>query len=245
MIEAPWSDHWRFPEGVTYLNHGSFGPAPRSVRAAQRRWREAMDDQPMDFYTRRHEPAWRAARAAVAAFVGSPPERLALVDNATYAMNVVAKAFPLQPRDEVLATDHVYGAVRRIWQRACDAADAEWREVRLPSAIESSEQIRDAIVAAMNERTRLLVISHITSATALLLPLEAILAEAKRRNIAVCIDGPHAVAQIDLNLAELGCDFYCRPVATSGSRRRSERALFTRRNRGSPTCSRRFRVGAC
>ncbi len=163
----------------------------------------------MDFYTRRQESAWRVARGELASFLGAEEQRLTLVDNATYAMNIVANGFPLAAGDEVLATDHVYGAVRRIWQRACERQGAAWRELQLPAAIESAEQVADCVISSFTDSTRLLVISHITSATALLLPLKPIIAAAQARDIAVCIDGPHAVAQVDLSLDELGCDFYC------------------------------------
>ena len=124
-------------------------------------------------------------------------------------MNVVANSFALGSQDEVLLTDHEYGAVLRIWQRACRAAGAaEPIIASLPTKVESADQVVDAIFAAATDRTRLLIVSHITSPTAVILPVQKICDEARRRGIAVVIDGPHAPAQAPLAIDALGCDFY-------------------------------------
>jgi isopenicillin-N epimerase len=206
---ALWRSQWRLTPGVIYLNHGSFGPPPQSVQAARRAWQEQMDSQPMEFFVRRLEPAWFDARSRMAKFVGADERNLAFVENATSAMNVVAHSVRLAPGDEIVLTDHEYGAVERIWRRAVAASDAELRTAKLPFPIRSAEDVVAAIFTATSPRTRLLVVSHITSATAVTLPVQTIVAEAQRRGIATCIDGPHAVAQLPLELDRLGCDFYC------------------------------------
>jgi len=207
---AYWRSQWNLAPGVTYLNHGSFGPPPRPVQAARRAWQEQMDAQPMDFFFRRLEPAWFESRRRLAGLLGADERNLVFAENATAAMNVLAHSLPLRPGDEVLLTDHEYGAVQRIWRRAAEAVDgAAMRTAKLPLPIEAADQVVEAIFAAATERTRLLVVSHITSPTAITLPVEPIVAEAKRRGILVCVDGPHAVAQLPLDLERLGCDFYC------------------------------------
>jgi isopenicillin-N epimerase len=196
--------------GVTYLNHGSFGPPPREVQAARRRWQAQLDSQPMDFFDRRYEEAWFGARERVAEFIGADPQNLIFAENATAAMNVIAHSLELGPSDNVVLTDHEYGAVRRIWDRAVRQSGAGGvRVATLPVPVQSAEQIVDAILGATDPRTRLLVVSHITSPTAIILPVAEIVQAARRRGIATCIDGPHAVAQLQLNLEQLGCDFYC------------------------------------
>src|SRR6476619_715934 len=133
--DAAWSrlkDHWTLAPGTIYLNHGSFGLPPNLVREARQQWQDVMDSQPMDFFVRRLEPAWRQARDRLAAFVAAPPSDLIFVENATVGMNIVADSFPLNAGDEVLLTDHEYGAVKRIWQRACEPARASVRVVELP-----------------------------------------------------------------------------------------------------------------
>jgi isopenicillin-N epimerase len=207
---AYWRSQWNLAPGVSYLNHGSFGPPPQPVQAARRAWQEQLDAQPMEFFVRRLEPAWFQARRRLAGLIGADERNLIFAENATAAMNVLAQSLPLRSGDEILLTDHEYGAVQRIWRRAVEQVDgATVRVVRLPLPIESAEQVTEAIFAAAGDRTRLLVVSHITSPTAVTLPVAAIAAEAKRRGILMCIDGPHAVAQLPLDLERLGCDFYC------------------------------------
>jgi isopenicillin-N epimerase len=123
-------------------------------------------------------------------------------------MNIVADSFPLAPGDEVLLTDHEYGAVERQWRRACEKAGATLKVVALPLPFRSREETADAILAAATERTRLIVVSHVAFATPVVLPVSEICRLARERGIAVAIDGPHAVAQIPLDIGGIGCDFY-------------------------------------
>ena len=209
--DRDWSDlaaHWQLREDTIYLNHGSFGLAPNSVRYKRREWIRRLDEQPMDFFLRQLEPALEKARTETAEFVGTVKENLVFADNATYAMNVVARSFKLEPGDEVLINNHEYGAVLQIWQRACEEQGATLVCVKLPERFESKDQIVDAFLAGATEKTRLAVFSHITSATALLMPAKEICSAFRERGIATCIDGPHAPAHIDLNIDQLDCDFY-------------------------------------
>lgn len=205
----PISDEWSFPEGVIYLNHGSFGPSPRCVREARQAWTETLERQPMDFYLRRMETELDRAAENVGAFVGADANDLLFCDNATVAMNIVANSFPLQAGDEVLFTDQEYGAVLRIWRRACERAQAKAVVQPMSRPITSADEQVAALISGVTERTKLIVVSHITSQTAVILPVEAICREAAKRGIPVCVDGPHALATVDVHLRRLGCDFYC------------------------------------
>jgi isopenicillin-N epimerase len=205
---APIAAQWQIRADTTYLNHGSYGPPPDAVRRARREWIDRLDEQPMDFFNRRFEAALLAARDRLAQFVGAAAENLIFVENATVGMNVVASSFPLDRGDEVLINDHEYGAVLRIWRRACQEAGAILKTVELPLPFTTADETIRAIFAAAGARTRLVIASHITSPTAVTLPIEAICSEARRRGIAVAIDGPHAVAQLPLMLDQLDCDFY-------------------------------------
>lgn len=209
--DAAWAAlkaRWNIRPDTTYLNHGSFGPPPDAVRAARREWLEKLESQPMDFFVRELEPAWLAARDKLARFVGTDAGSLIFVENATVGMNIAADSFALQAGDEVLLTDHEYGAVQRIWQRACDKAGATARTVRLPLPFRSAGETCDAILAAASERTRLIVVSHVTSPTAVILPVAEICRRANECGIPVAIDGPHAIAQVPLDIEGLGCAFY-------------------------------------
>lgn len=200
---------WDLRQDTIYLNHGSFGPPPRVVREAQAAWKQRLDEQPMDFYVRMYEPAYFAACDRLATFVGTTSDNLVFAENATAAMNHVAKSFALRPGDEVLLTDHEYGAVVRIWQRACSESGAAMRTVDLPMPLVDADAVVRCIVATLTPRTRLVVVSHITSPTAVILPVQAICRALHERGVAVAIDGPHAIAQVPLTIDELDCDYYC------------------------------------
>jgi isopenicillin-N epimerase len=209
--DEDWSDfrqQWSIRADTVYLNHGSFGPPPHAVRAARGKWQEQMDCQPMDFFFRKLESAWRAARAELATFLGTSAGNLIFVENATVAMNLVATSFPLKAGDEVALTDHEYGAVRRIWRRRCEHSGATLRTIELPRRFETTDEVVDAVVSQWTDATRLLVISHITSPTAITLPVQEIGRRAKEAGISVCLDGPHAIAQLPLPFEGVECDFY-------------------------------------
>ncbi|MEZ6095597.1 MAG: aminotransferase class V-fold PLP-dependent enzyme [Pirellulaceae bacterium] len=225
-VDEDWAfiaENWDIRSDTTYLNHGSFGPSPRVVREKRAEWIRDLDSQPMDFYVRRLEPLMGEAREKTAQFFGTQPGNFVFVENATFGMNVVAESFPLDSDDEVLLNNHEYGAVHRIWNRRCGKTGSRVASVNLPdSAFESAESLRDALLAGVTPRTRLVVLSHITSAPALIWPLEKIIPAFRERGISVCIDGPHAPAQIELALDNLNADFYvaschkwlCGPLGT-------------------------------
>lgn len=210
-VDEDWEDlvsEYQVRPDTIYLNHGSFGIAPRPVREARREWIDKLDGQPMDFFVRELEPLMAAALERLGIFLNTDSTNLVFAENATSAMNVVANSLELKPGDHVLTNNHEYGAVQRIWQRACDAAGAGHGTVRLPEVFESHEQVVDAIFSAVTDETRLIVISHITSPTALILPVTEICRRASQLNIPVCIDGPHAPAHVPLDLTDIGCAFY-------------------------------------
>lgn len=199
---------WHFAPGITYLNHGSFGPSPAPVLAARERWLRELESNPMDFYVRRLGNLLDDAAARLAAFLKCPADNLIFVPNATVGMNIVAANVPLSAGDEVLLTDHEYGAVVRIWGRACQQTGAKTILARLPLPLASVDEIVEAIFEKASARTRLLVVSHITSPTAVILPIREICQRAREKGILVCVDGPHAPAMVDVDLNSIPCDFY-------------------------------------
>ncbi len=209
--DADWQDiaaQFHVRADTVYLNHGSFGISPQPVRDARRNWIDQLDSQPMDFYVRQMEPLFAKTIGQLGQFLHTDPGNLIFAENATMGMNIVADSFPLQTGDQVLSNNHEYGAVQRIWDRVCQRTGAKHRIARLPESLESPEQVVDCLFAEVTDRTRLIVVSHVTSPTALILPVQAICQRAQTMDIAVCIDGPHAPAHLPLNLNELGCAFY-------------------------------------
>ncbi|HEV7282861.1 MAG TPA: aminotransferase class V-fold PLP-dependent enzyme [Pirellulaceae bacterium] len=163
---------------------------------------------PMRFFDREYEPLWLASRQATAAFVGCDAQDLVLVENATYAMNVIADSLDLPAGSVVTLTDHEYGAVRRIFERRARERDWKLATIQIPLPLESEEQFADSLFAQLPDHCRAVVLSHVTSATAIRFPLETVREELKRRNVLLIVDGPHAPAQIPLDLSALRPDYY-------------------------------------
>ncbi|MGE5192248.1 MAG: aminotransferase class V-fold PLP-dependent enzyme [Deltaproteobacteria bacterium] len=207
--KSRFRDLWALRPGVTYLNHGSFGPSPKVVTAARQRWIEELESEPMDFLVRQMEGHLERARLRLGEAVGTSGDNLIFVDNATFAMNIVAASFPLAPGDEVLATNHEYGAVLRIWRDRCRKTGAKLIVQKLPESFVEPGEVVEEFLRGVTGRTKLIVVSHITSPTALILPVGEICRRAKKQSIRVCIDGPHALAAVPVDIDRLDCDFYC------------------------------------
>ena len=201
-------DQFLLRPDVVFLNHGSFGACPRPVFEAYQAWQLELERQPVEFMGRCFNDLMREAREPLGAYLGAAADDVVYVPNATTGLNIVARSLPLEPGDEVLATDHEYGALDRTWRFVCARCGAKylWQPVPLP--IESAEQVIDAIWSGVTPRTRVLFISHITSPTAIIFPVEELIRRARAANIITVIDGAHAPGQIDLNLQALGADFY-------------------------------------
>jgi len=194
--------------GVVFLNHGSFGACPRPVFEAYQRWQRELERQPVEFLGRRFTHLMAEARAALGAFVGAQADHLVYVPNATTGLNIVARSLPLGAGDEVLSTDHEYGALDRTWRFICSKRGARYVRQAVPLPIESAEQVIDAIWAGVTERTRVLFVSHITSPTAVTLPVADLIRRAREADIITVVDGAHAPGQVPLDLGSLGADFY-------------------------------------
>jgi isopenicillin-N epimerase len=193
--------------GVVYLNHGSFGACPRPVFEAYQAWQLELERQPMAFMRRVGKEVGEA-RQALGAYLGSDADNLVYVPNATMGLNIVARSLDLRPGDEVLSTDHEYGAIERAWQFMCAKHGARYRRQHVPLPLASAEQVVEAIWSGVSERTRVLSFSHITSPTALIMPAVELVRRAREAGILTVIDGAHAPGQIGLYLDALGADFY-------------------------------------
>ena len=193
---------------VVFLNHGSFGATPEPVFAEYLRWQRELERQPVEFLGRRGDGLLDEARAAMATYLGCGRDDLVFVPNATTGVNVVARSLALQPGDEVVATDHEYGACARTWEWYCARQGAHYVQARVGLPLTSPDEVVEAIFAAVTPRTRVIFLSHITSGTALRLPVAAVARRAREAGILMVVDGAHAVGQIDVDLAALDVDFY-------------------------------------
>jgi isopenicillin-N epimerase len=183
--------------GVVYLNHGSFGACPKPVFDVYQEWQRELERQPVRLLARRLQDELGRVRAVLGEYVGAAAEDLALVPNATFAMNAVLRSLPLEPGDEILTSEHEYGAVELLLEFVSKRTGA--RIVRR-SAHE--------IWAGASERTRVIVVSHVTSPTALLLPVEELCRAARAAGVLTLVDGAHAAGHVPLALEALGADFY-------------------------------------
>ncbi|MBU1878202.1 MAG: aminotransferase class V-fold PLP-dependent enzyme [Chloroflexi bacterium] len=193
---------------VIFFNHGSFGACPRPVFEAYQAWQLELERQPVEFLGRRHAALMHEARAALEAFVGAAADDLVYIPNATTGVNIVARSLPLAPGDEVLTTDHEYGAMDRTWRFVCGQRGTRYVRQPVPLPITSVEQVVDAIWAGVTPHTRVLFLSHITSPTAVTLPVTELVHRAREAGLITVIDGAHAPGQVPLDLTALGVDFY-------------------------------------
>ena len=193
---------------VIFLNHGSFGACPRPVFEIYQEWQLELERQPVAFLGRRFAGLMREAREALADFVGADADDLVYVANTTTGLNLIAHSLPLEPGDEVLATNHEYGALDRTWRFMCAKRDAHYIRQPVPSPIYSAQQIVKALWSGVTHRTRVLFFSHITSSTAFITPVADLVRRASQAGIITVVDGAHAPGQVPLDLKELGADFY-------------------------------------
>jgi isopenicillin-N epimerase len=202
--------HWAFAPGLVFFNHGSFGACAQEVLAAQRAWVDEMERNPVHFLGRRSAELLRTARGQLAAELGARSDDLAWMVNATQGVDLVVQSLLRSGRlaagDEVLVTDHEYGACESLLQRASARAGVRVHPVPLPLACDDGE-VLDRIVQALTARTRLLLVSHITSATARRLPVAALAQALRERGVLTLVDAAHAPGQIDLALDAQGADF--------------------------------------
>jgi len=199
---------WTLDSDWLTINHGSYGAAPKPVLAAQQDWCRQMEAQPTRFFSRVFPAAVREAAATLAAFVGAKGEDIAFVTNATEGCNAVLRSLKLRLGDEVLVLTHSYGAVRNTVRYVTELAGAHMTEAALPFPDPDEARVVEALKAALTPRTRLAVLDHITSASALVLPIAAMAALCRASGVPVLIDGAHGPGQVTLDVPALGADWY-------------------------------------
>ena len=195
---------------VTFLNHGSFGACPRPVFERYQAWQMKLERQPVAFLDpARGLSGWlRDARMAMAGQVGVGPDSIVGLTNATEGLNIVAQSLRLAPGDEILTTDHEYAAIDKTFAYVARRSGAKVVTVTIPLPLTDARAFTDTLVAGITPRTRVLFLSHITSATALVFPITNIVAYVRARGILTIIDGAHTPGHIALNLTALDADYY-------------------------------------
>lgn len=200
--------HFQLDPSVTFLNHGSFGATPKPVFREYQRWQRELERQPVEFLGRRFTGLMAEARAALGAYLGTDADNLVYTQNVTISVNIVARSLELGPGDEVLATDHEYGAMDRTWRFLAKERSFHYINQHLELPLTTEAKFIDDFWRGVTPRTRVIFLSHITSPTAIIFPIKEIIRRAREAGILTVIDGAHVPGQLPLPLDSLGADFY-------------------------------------
>ncbi len=193
---------------ITYLNFGSFGACPQPIFEDYQKWQRLLEYDPMQFIGVNGPGFLKASREALAKYVGCESNDLVYVTNPSYGTNIIANSLQLIPGDEILATDLEYGASDKTWSFYCKKTGAKYIRQKINLPIVSKEQFLVDFFSGLSTKTKLIFVSHITSATALIFPVKEICAKARELGIMCFVDGAHAPGQIPLNIQELDPDIY-------------------------------------
>lgn len=199
---------WKLDERVAFLNHGSFGACPTPVLEYQSQLRDAMERNPVRFLVNEYPERLSAVRQQVAQFVNARSEDIVFVNNATSGVNAVLRSLQFRPGDEILTTNHLYGACRNTIDHVCATTGANVVVVNIPFPVVDPRQIVDAVLARASERTRLAVLDHVTSITGLIFPIEQLVSALHRRGIETLVDGAHALGMLPVDITALGASYY-------------------------------------
>lgn len=207
-MNSPFAAHWTLDPAVSFLNHGSFGACPAPVLHTQMLLREELEREPVDFLAATLPQRLDQTREALARFLGADPADLVFVPNATAGVNAVLRSLIFEPEDELLLTTHTYAACRKTLEFVAARTGAHLVVVSLPFPVQSAEQIQSAVLAAVTPRTRLALLDHVTSPTALVLPIADLVRELRAHGVETLVDGAHAPGMVRLDLEQLGAAYY-------------------------------------
>ncbi len=192
--------------GIHYLNHGSFGATPEPVFSEYQRWQRELERQPVEFLSRRVEGLLAESRAALGKYLGTHSNNLVYTQNVTISLNIIARSLELGPGDEVLASDHEYGAMDRMWRFL--SRESGFTYINQLVDLTSHDSFVESFWQGVTSRTRVIFLSQVTSPTAIIFPVREIIQRARAAGIITIIDGAHVAGQLPLQLDSLGADFY-------------------------------------
>jgi isopenicillin-N epimerase len=201
-------DQFLLDPQITYLNHGSFGACPKPVFEVYQRWQRKLELEPVQFLGVELDSNLYQSRQALGNFVNAPTSDIVYIPNATHGVNIIARSLHLTPGDEILSTNHEYGACNFIWDVVCRKSGAVYKQQPIELPLNSADILIDQIWAGVTPRTKVIFVSHITSTTSITLPVQEICRRAREVGILSIIDGAHAPGQVNLDLNQIQADFY-------------------------------------
>jgi len=208
IFMADLKKYFLLDPSVIFLNHGSFGATPKPVFAAYQGWQRRLERQPVLFLGRELDGLLRQSRQVLGEYLNADADDLVYIPNATHGVNIVARSLRLQSGDEILTTDHEYGACDYTWEFLCKKRGVTYVHQSIPLPVHSEDEIVEQFWQGVTPRTKVIFLSHITSPTALRLPVERICQRARQTGILTVVDGAHAPGQIPLDMEAVGADFY-------------------------------------
>ena len=205
---STYAKHWQLNPEIVFLNHGSFGACPIKVLEKQNTYRTQMESDPVRFMVEDlEELAWQS-KETLARFTGCKAKDLVFVPNATTGVNLVLKNLSLNPGDEILTHNHNYSACNNALLAFAQKWKANVITASVPFPLKTEDEIIDAFVKAITPKTRLALIDHVTSATGIIFPVKKLTKILQEKGIVVIIDGAHAPGMLDLDIDNIGAEFY-------------------------------------
>ena len=201
-------DQFLLDPSVTYLNHGSFGACPKPVFDVYQQFQRELEWQPVEFLGRQHDTLITGAKVALGKFLNADKDDLVFVPNATLGLNTIIRSLKLEPGDEILTTNHEYGALNNTWAFVCQKTGAKYINYPMPLPVTTHEAFVEDFWKGVTPKTKVIYISHITSPTALIFPVKEIVRRAREAGILSIVDGAHVPGQIPLDLTDIDADFY-------------------------------------
>src|SRR5215211_4250221 len=202
----PLKDYFLLDPTIIFLNHGSYGATPKPVFEAYQKWQRRLERQPVLFLARDLPGLLHESRAALGEYLSADADDLVYIPNATHGVNILAHSLQLKPGDEILTSDHEYGACDYTWDFICGKTGARYIHQPIPLPVYSEEEIIAQFWQGVTPRTKVIYLSHITSSTALRLPIKEICSRARAAGIMTIIDAAHSPGQITVDLKALDAD---------------------------------------
>ncbi len=200
--------HFLLNPEITFLNHGSFGACPKPILENYQYWQNELEREPVQFILKKAPLYLQTAKEAVAQFIGCNADDFFFTANPTIAINTIMRSMDLKPGDEILTTNHEYGAMDRTWNFYCEKSGAKYIRQNISIPIQSKESLLEEFWKGYTPKTKIIFLNQISSATALIFPVKEIIQKAKTLGLITIIDGAHVPGHIDLNLNELDPDYY-------------------------------------